>query len=349
MAILDSYHDIGHKASRFLFPALKVLIEQLQKKKEKEFKEKKLKIPKDPSSVDQWLRFDPTLIIPKIHDFLSLHIEVQNNSEVIDIWQGEIWKNFKGNQESSFLRKPENLEISLYVYWFNAFGNSSHTSSTGAIMLACLNLPPEVRMKPEKNYIPAIIPGPKEPNGEQLNCLLRPLVEELKELWKGIHFFPTSNSNSGETICLAILTVIGDIVAIRKITGFISQSGSRFLSFCTIHKDHIEDIETDIWPSRKLCSHKGYVVSWLNFSTSTEQASFFKEKCVLYSILEDLPYWDATKMVYLDIMHNLFLGLVKDHAFFKLCIPESTWKHKKIIQKNWKCLRMIPQIVMILK
>ncbi|MBW0546860.1 hypothetical protein O181_086575, partial [Austropuccinia psidii MF-1] len=33
-------------------------------------------------------------------------------------------------------------------------------------------------------------------------------------------------------------------------------------------------------------------------------------------------------MVSLDIMHNLLLGVVKDHAFFKLCIPESTWKNK---------------------
>ncbi|MBW0488869.1 hypothetical protein O181_028584 [Austropuccinia psidii MF-1] len=166
-------------------------------------------------------------------------------------------------------------------------------------MLACLNLPPEVGMKPESIYIQAIIPGPKEPNGEQLNTLLRPLAEKLKELLEG------------------------------KITGFISHSGSRFSRFCTIHKDHIEDIETDIWPSRRLRSCKRYVASWLNFSTATERASFFKEKGVRYSILEDLPYWDATKMVSLDIMHSLLLGVVKDHALFKLCIPESKWKHKR--------------------
>ncbi|MBW0507613.1 hypothetical protein O181_047328 [Austropuccinia psidii MF-1] len=233
MAILDSYHDIGRKESRFLLPALKVLIEQLQKKEEKAFKENQIKIPKDPNSVYQWLRLDPMLITyvycpecwflasqyevegnlnikchrylephqikvpcneplgkiidlphlplkkpfsphklfyyqtfnswlgfflqrPKNHDLLSLQIEAQNNSEVT-----EIWKNFKGNQESPFLTKPGNLAFSLYVDWFNAFGNSRCTSSTGAIMLACLNLPPEVRMKTENIYIPAIIPGPK--------------------------------------------------------------------------------------------------------------------------------------------------------------------------------------------
>ncbi|MBW0566453.1 hypothetical protein O181_106168 [Austropuccinia psidii MF-1] len=136
-------------------------------------------------------------------------------------------------------------------------------------MLSCLNLPPEVHMNPEKIHIPAIIPGPKEPNGKLLNYLLRPLVEELKELWKGIQFCPTGNSNSGETKGVAILTFIGDILAIRKIPGFISHSGSRFCSFFTIHKDHNEYIEKDIFPSRNLCSHKRYVDSWLNFSNST--------------------------------------------------------------------------------
>ncbi|MBW0576005.1 hypothetical protein O181_115720 [Austropuccinia psidii MF-1] len=88
---------------------------------------------------------------PKIHELLSLHIEAQNNSEVTDIWQGEIWKNFKGNQESQLPTKPGHLAFSLYVDWLNAFGNSSRTSSNGTTMLASLNLPPEVHMKPEKH------------------------------------------------------------------------------------------------------------------------------------------------------------------------------------------------------
>ncbi|MBW0538041.1 hypothetical protein O181_077756 [Austropuccinia psidii MF-1] len=45
-----------------------------------------------------------------------------------------------------------------------------------------------------------------------------------------------------------------------------------------------------------------------------------------YSVLEDLPYWDETRMVNLDIMHNLILGILKDHANLKLCIPESKSK-----------------------
>ncbi|MBW0492777.1 hypothetical protein O181_032492 [Austropuccinia psidii MF-1] len=46
-------------------------------------------------------------------------------------------------------------------------------------------------------------------------------------------------------------------------------------------------------------------------------------------MLEEIPHWDSTRMVNLDIIHNLILGALKDHATYKLCIPESSTK------KNW--------------
>ncbi|MBW0528030.1 hypothetical protein O181_067745 [Austropuccinia psidii MF-1] len=57
-----------------------------------------------------------------------------------------------------------------------------------------------------------------------------------------------------------------------------------------------------------------------------QQEEIFFEYGVKYSILEDLPYWDATRMVNLDIVHNLILGILKDHENFKLCILEAKSK-----------------------
>ncbi|MBW0576077.1 hypothetical protein O181_115792 [Austropuccinia psidii MF-1] len=85
IAILDSYHDIGRKASRFLLPALKVLIEKSEKKQEEVFKENQMKIPKDPISVYQWLRLDPTLVsyvsCPEFW-FLASQCEVEGNLNI---------------------------------------------------------------------------------------------------------------------------------------------------------------------------------------------------------------------------------------------------------------------------
>ncbi|MBW0592817.1 hypothetical protein O181_132532 [Austropuccinia psidii MF-1] len=137
---------------------------------------------------------------------------------------------------------PCELAFSIYLDWFNAHGKSTQLASIGPIMLICLNLPPSERLKPENVYVSGIIPGPKEPTSLQLNYLLMPLIKELKELWQGYHFSPTSTGPSGSFIRFAILTAIADVVSMCKLKGLISHSGSHFCNFCTIHNGQIEEI-----------------------------------------------------------------------------------------------------------
>ncbi|MBW0579992.1 hypothetical protein O181_119707 [Austropuccinia psidii MF-1] len=73
---------------------------------------------------------------------------------------------------------------------------------------------------------------------------------------------------------------------------------------------------------------KSTIQQWLQGSKNEFQA-IFSEYGGQYSILEGLPYWDSTRMVNVDIMHNIILGALKDYATYKLCIPESSTK------KNW--------------
>ncbi|MBW0556227.1 hypothetical protein O181_095942 [Austropuccinia psidii MF-1] len=216
---------------------------------------------------------------------------------------------------------PGALAFSIYVDWFNAHGKSTRLASIGPIMLICLNLPPSERLKPENVYVAGIIPGPKEPTSLQLNYLLILLIKELKDLWKGYHFSPTSTGPSGSFICVAMLTVIADVVAMCKLTGLISHSGNHFCNFRTIHKAQIEEIVPQFHYTCLDQHHKSGIAKWLWVSPQPRQA-IFSEYGVQYLILEDLLYWDATRIVNLDIMHNLILGILKDHAAFKLCIPE---------------------------
>ncbi|MBW0558915.1 hypothetical protein O181_098630 [Austropuccinia psidii MF-1] len=152
-----------------------------------------------------------------------------------------------------------------------------------------------------------------------------PLIKDLKELWQGYHFSPTSTGPSGSFIRVAILMAIADVASMRKLTGFISHSGNHFCNFCTIHKAQIEEIGPQLHYMRSYQNHRSTIAKWLQASPQKRQA-IFSEYGVHYSILEDLPYWDATRMVDLDIMHNLILGILKDNATFKLCIPESKSK-----------------------
>ncbi|MBW0472560.1 hypothetical protein O181_012275 [Austropuccinia psidii MF-1] len=165
-----------------------------------------------------------------------------------------------------------------------------------------------------------------------------PIIKGLKELWQGYHFSPTSTSPSGSFIHVAILTSIAHFVAMHKITGFISHSGSHCCNFCTINKAQIEETGPQFHYTCSYQNHKSTIAKWL-LATQKQQQAIFSEYVVQYSILEDLPYWDATRMLNLDIMHNLILGILKDHATSKLCIPESKSKiyfrsHRKYNDTN---------------
>ncbi|MBW0479848.1 hypothetical protein O181_019563 [Austropuccinia psidii MF-1] len=256
------------------------------------------------------------------------HSQIPKGSFKCEIRDGLVWRRFTGTRninDSPFMSIPGALGFHICVDWLNAHGKSTQLASIGPIMLICLNLPPSERLKPEIFYVAGIIPGPKEPTALQLDYLLMPLIKELKELWQGYHFSPTSTGPSGSFIYVAILTAIMDVVAMRKLTGFLSHSSNHFCNFCTINKAQIEEIDPQFHYTRSYQNHKSTIAKWL-WATPKQQQEIFSEYGVLYAILEDLLYWDATIMFNLDIMHNLILVILKNHSAFKLCIPESKLK-----------------------
>ena len=267
------------------------------------------------------------LLQPGIEEDLSIHLKQEYKSTMTDIWDGHIWKCFSGkNETQTFLSQDGNLAFALYIDWFNAFGKSSRHASLGTLILVCLNLPPEKCLKPENVYVAGILPGPKEPTTPQLNNLLLPLIEELKLLWKGVYFSRTFKHPQGTKIRVAMLTVIADLPAMRKIVGFKIHSGTIFCNFCTISTEDKNDVLGFLWEARTLKQHKENIQKWLSATSDSQREIIFKETGVRYSILEELPYWDPTRMINLDVMHNMILGALKDHAEKKLRIPEKYWK-----------------------
>ncbi|MBW0484714.1 hypothetical protein O181_024429 [Austropuccinia psidii MF-1] len=137
---------------------------------------------------------------------------------------------------------PGALSFSIYVDWFNPHGKSTWLASIGPIRLICLNLPQSERLRPENFYLAGIVPGLKEPTSLQLNYLLMPLIKELKELWQGYPFTPTSTGPSASFIRVAILTAIAEVFSMRKLTEFISHSGNHLCNLCNSHNAQIEEI-----------------------------------------------------------------------------------------------------------
>ena len=66
----------------------------------------------------------------------------------------------------------------------NPFGEQSSNHSTWPVTLCLYNLPPWLCMKRKFIMMTVLIQGPKQP-GNDIDVYLRPLVEELLQLWNG--------------------------------------------------------------------------------------------------------------------------------------------------------------------
>ena len=202
----------------------------------------------------------------------------ESDDPMEDVWHGSVWREFPNADDGSgiYTSHSGNLVFSLSLDWFNAEGSSSHGkhNSVGAIVLICLNLPPTQRYKVKNVFLFGIIPGPREPSLDEVNHLLQPLIDELKEFWTGIFFASTSQHPQGRTIRAAIFPLIADLPALRKVGGFGSHSSIRFCSFCTLSKHNLEEINKLKFHPRTNDEHLKQANAWLQHDNATSRKKF---------------------------------------------------------------------------
>jgi len=147
------------------------------------------------------------------------------DEELTDIWDGSGPQEIAGAEEALFSDRPADearLVWSLSVDWFNPYQNkqSGKTASTGSMVMACLNLPFSLRYGVENLYVVGIIPGPKEPQTDEVNNFLRPLVDDLIPSWKvGTWYTRTHRYPQGRRARSALLPLVCDMPAARKVAG----------------------------------------------------------------------------------------------------------------------------------
>ncbi|CAG8703208.1 2698_t:CDS:10, partial [Gigaspora margarita] len=84
----------------------------------------------------------------------------------------------------------------------------------------------------ENLILVSIIPSSKEPDTNQLQNYLQPMVNELKQLWSG-QLFKTAQYPIGRIFCCALIQIACDIPAACKITGLALHSSKHACSKCT--------------------------------------------------------------------------------------------------------------------
>jgi hypothetical protein len=61
--------------------------------------------------------------------------------------------------------------------------------------------------------------------------------------------------------------------------------------------------------------------------TNGARSAFVKQNATRYTQLSRLPYFDLVEQTTIDPMHNLFLGLIKNHFY-------GIWVQGKMLRKN---------------
>ena len=234
-----------------------------------------------------------------------------------DIYDGNVWKAFQSVKGKPFLQQAYNLCLKLNVDWIQPFEHTQY--SMGIIYLAVENLPRSERFKVENIIVVGCIPGPREPKGN-INSFLKPLVDELLELWSGVQL-STDTMFGYTSVRCALSCISADIPAIRKSCGFAGHSATMGCSKCLKkfpcrafgEKLDYSGYDRERWQYRDMDSHVScHLAKISKAKTVTEQRVLEKQFGVRYSELLRLPYFDIVRYHCVDVMHNLLLGTAKN-------------------------------------
>lgn len=236
--------------------------------------------------------------------------------QLLDIWDGEVLQNFSGPDGARFVsmkpHKTGKLELVFAICMdnFNPFFNKAggKAYSAGVITLICLNLPPGMRHLLENIFVFCVFPGPREPELDDINNVLRFLTEAFLEFWDpGVYYSSTPSYPDGRLVNAAIVPLLGDLLAARKMSGIY-----RWCTQCNMKARDMDNIDETTWTVPMTgAEHRRLAEEWRSLD-SKRRDSHFKEHGIRWSELLRLPYWDPVVFTVVEFSHNL-LGVNAQH------------------------------------
>ncbi len=235
--------------------------------------------------------------------------------ELRDVWDGKVLRNFRGADGKNFFihKGPGEIHLAFSLCednfnpFFNKHGGKSY--SAGVICLICLNLPPHLRYLLENVFIFCVFPGPKEPKLEQINNVMRFLVDQFCVFWApGVFYDSTPRYPRGRLVQAAIVLLLGDLMAVRKISGI-----SKWCTQCPILAMDIDNLKPETWPApRSGEEHRRLAEEWKLLGTKA-RIRHFARYGIRWSELLRLPYFDMPTFTAIELSHNLLTNCAEHH------------------------------------
>ncbi|XP_042982725.1 uncharacterized protein LOC122311983 [Carya illinoinensis] len=156
---------------------------------------------------------------------------VHNDETLRHPVDSEVWTTFD-REHCWFAEDARNVRLGLASDGFNPFNNMSKPYSIWPVILVPYNLPSWLCMKDSFFMLSTLIPGPKSP-GNEIDVYLRPLVDELVDLWE--NGVDTYDAMVGERFQLhaALLWTINDFPAYGNLSGW-STKGKLACPTCNL-------------------------------------------------------------------------------------------------------------------
>ncbi|GLT25907.1 hypothetical protein SLA2020_010060 [Shorea laevis] len=118
----------------------------------------------------------------KIAEHMTWHLNCCNeNEKIFHPACGEAWKHFH-SAHLEFASELKNVRLGLCTDGFTPFGHSASPYSCWPVFMSVYNLSPTMCTKQEYVFLSLIIQGPQS-LGKNIDVMLRPLIDDLKQLW----------------------------------------------------------------------------------------------------------------------------------------------------------------------
>lgn len=251
-------------------------------------------------------------------------------STCTDIWGATYFSDFPGNGEPNFFSCPtDELQLAFLIYhdFYNPFSNkqSGKKCSMGVVLMACLNLPPDVRYDLKNIYVTAVIPGPKEPTLEHINSFMQPIAEDLEEHYSpGVFITKTAKHPQGRKVRSAVPITSMDIPASRAWGGIGSASHTIFCSFCNATLFDIDNFDPTAFSKRSMDDHLIHVRRWLAARSSKERDMIWEDHAARHSEWLRFPWWDVFSGTTVAPMHwtkNVLEKQIRENMGCSTTIP----------------------------
>nr|CAJ86268.1 H0901F07.5 [Oryza sativa] len=241
---------------------------------------------------------------------------------------GSQWRNID-RKFKEFGKDARNIRFGLSTDGMNPFGEMSSGHSTWPVTMCIYNLPHWLCMKRKYIMMPIIIQGPKQP-GNDIDVYLRPLVEDLKQLWKkeGVPVWDEDKQEEFNLRALLFVT-INDWPALSNLSGqsnkgykacthCMEETESTYLKHCrkVVYMGHRRFLaattrgKTVFAMGKDLKVVFGKGLGSQHIESEDGHAAMWKKN----SIFWELPYWEFLDVRHaIDVMHltkNLCVNLL---------------------------------------